>query len=148
MHWNIFNMPDVVWFLKINILLHNLLYLVTKNVTQYNKRYILSAFEKKMRFFHYLTEDLTSFPMIKFIKIEVILLKVQLFQSVPFPFILFLFCKLFCSLSQNKLGRQDVPFVVLGHICREISTNIPRIIEEFFWINMRNSENKLILNNI
>ena len=36
-----------------------------KQMTQYNNRYILSTFwEKKMRFLHYLTEDLTSFPMI------------------------------------------------------------------------------------
>ena len=56
----------------------------------------------------------------KFIKIEVILLKVQLLQSVNFLLSsLYTFYTLFCSLSQNELGRQDVPFVVLGHICCE-----------------------------
>ena len=45
-------------------------------------------------------------------KIEVILLKIQVLQSVNF----LLFYTLFCSLSQNEAGRQDVPFVVLGHI--------------------------------
>ena len=43
-----------------------------------------------------------------------ILLKLQLLQSV-FYFILFLFYTLFCSFSQNKLSRQDVPFIVIGH---------------------------------
>ena len=38
------------------------------------------------------------------------------FYKVEFPFIFFIFYTLFCSLSQNKPGRQDVPFVVLGHI--------------------------------
>ena len=33
-----------------------------------------------------------------------------------FPFIFLIFCKLFWSLSQNEPGRQDGPFVVLGHI--------------------------------
>ena len=33
-----------------------------------------------------------------------------------FPFNFFIFYTLFCSLSQNKPGRQDVPFVALGHI--------------------------------
>ena len=37
-----------------------------------------------------------------------------------FPFIFFVFYTLFCSLSQNKPGRQDVPFVVLGHKCKLI----------------------------
>ena len=58
-------------------------------VTQYNNRYILSTFQK----------------------IEIFVWKCE------FPFIFFIFYyTLFCSLSQNKPGRQDVPFVVLGHI--------------------------------
>ena len=32
------------------------------------------------------------------------------------PLIFFIFYTLFCSLSQNELGRQDVPFVVMDHI--------------------------------
>ena len=39
------------------------------------------------------------------------------FTKSVFPFIFFTFCTLLCPLSQNQLGRQDVPFVVLGHIC-------------------------------
>ena len=39
------------------------------------------------------------------------------FTMCEFPFIFFiLFCTLFCSLSQIKPGRQDVPFAVLGPI--------------------------------
>ena len=38
------------------------------------------------------------------------------FTKCEFLFIFFIFYTLFCSLSQNKPGRQDVPFVVLGHI--------------------------------
>ena len=38
------------------------------------------------------------------------------FTKCEFIFILFIFYALFCSLSQNKPGRQEVPFVVLGHI--------------------------------
>ena len=35
-----------------------------------------------------------------------------------FPFIFFIiFYTLFCSLSQNELDRQDVPFVAMDHIC-------------------------------
>ena len=37
-----------------------------------------------------------------------------------FSIIFFLFYTLFGSLSKNKLGRQDVPFVVLGHIYTQI----------------------------
>ena len=33
-----------------------------------------------------------------------------------FPFNFSIFYTLFCSLSKNKLGRQDVSFVVMGHI--------------------------------
>ena len=38
------------------------------------------------------------------------------FTKCKFPFIFFIFYTLFGSLSQNKPGRQDAPFVVLGHI--------------------------------
>ena len=38
------------------------------------------------------------------------------FTKRVFPFIFFIFYTIFCSFSQNKLGRQDVPFVVMGHI--------------------------------
>ena len=40
------------------------------------------------------------------------------FTKCVFPFIFFIFYTLFCLLSQNKLGWQDVPFVALGHICK------------------------------
>ena len=80
-------------------------------MTQYNKRYILSTYEKKIEInyarFNKLSNDA------KVVKNEVILLKVHFLQST----LLFnlLFYTLFCSLSQNKLGQQYVPFVVLGH---------------------------------
>ena len=54
---------------------------------------------RKLRCLHYLTGYLTSFT------------------KCDFPFIFFIVYTLFCSLSQNKPGRQDVLFVVLGHIC-------------------------------
>ena len=38
------------------------------------------------------------------------------FTTCEFPFIFFIFYTLFGSLLQNKPGRQDVAFVVLGHI--------------------------------
>ena len=38
------------------------------------------------------------------------------FTKWIFHFILFIFYTLFCSLSENELGREDVPFVVMGHI--------------------------------
>ena len=37
-----------------------------------------------------------------------------------FSFIFYIFYTLFCSLSQNKPGRQDVPFVVLGKLVKHI----------------------------
>ena len=37
-------------------------------------------------------------------------------DTLAVPFILFIFYTLFCSLSQNELGLQDAPFVVLSHI--------------------------------
>ena len=84
-------------------------------VTQYNKRYILCTFEKIEIFvlsnwrFNKISNNT------KFIKLEGIILKIQVLQSVNF--LLFsLYLTLFCSLSQNEAGRQDVPFVVLGHI--------------------------------
>ena len=53
----------------------------------------------------------------KFVKNEVIPLKVQLLQSVYFLlFSWYLTHHFVLSQSQNKLGRQDVPFNVLGHI--------------------------------
>ena len=91
-------------------------------VTQYNKGYYLSTFEKieifalSYRRFNKLSSDT------KFIKIEVILLKIQVFQSVNF--LLFPLYFTHCSLSQNKPGRQDVPFVELGHICLKLMKNI------------------------
>ena len=66
----------------------------------------MSAIEKldfcniSNRGFNKLSNDTT------FIKIEVILLKIQFVQNVncELPFILFIFYTLFCSLSQNKPG--------------------------------------------
>ena len=98
-----------------------------------HKRDILSTFEQieifafSNRRFKKLSNDT------KFVKIEMILLKVKLLQSVYFllfslyythyfvhylrinladKMYLFIFYTLFCLWSQNKLGRQDVPFVV------------------------------------
>ena len=60
----------------------------------------------------------------KFVKIEVILLEVQLLQSVYFLLFSLYFPHYFVqSLSQNELGRQDVPFVVLGHIYNNNNNN-------------------------
>ena len=90
-------------------------------VTQYNKMYTLSTFEKVEMFavsnrgFNKLSNDT------QFLKNEAILLEIQQFTKSIFPFIYFIFCTLFCSLSQNKHGRQDVPFVVLGHLRLPIS---------------------------
>ena len=77
--------------------------------------YILSTFDNIEIFalsnrFNKLSSDT------KFVKIEVILLKIQVLQIVNFLLFIFIFYTLICSLSQNKPGRQDVPFVVLGHI--------------------------------
>ena len=84
-------------------------------VTQYNKRCILSTFEKTEIFalsnrrFNKLSNDT------KLVKIEVILLQVQVLQSVNFLLFSFYILHTVWSLSQNKPGRQDEPFVVLGH---------------------------------
>ena len=51
---------------------------ILTNVTQYNKRYIWSTFDK-IEIFAYKLSNYT-----KFVKLEVILLKVQLLQSVYF----------------------------------------------------------------
>ena len=48
----------------------------------------------------------------KFVKIEVKLSEIQHLQSLYFLLFSLYFAP--CPLSQNKLGRQDVPFVVLG----------------------------------
>ena len=85
-------------------------------VTQYNKRYILSTFEKYEIFVLSNSRFNKLSNYTKFIKIEVILLKIQVLQKCEFPFIFFIFYTLFCSFFQNKSGRQDVPLVVLGHI--------------------------------
>ena len=53
--------PTLVWLPK---MYSRKLELVTSYVTQYNKRYILSTFEKIDIFALNLTGDLTSFPMI------------------------------------------------------------------------------------
>ena len=111
-------------------------------MTQYNKRYILFVFDKieilassNMRF-NKLSDDT------KFVKIEVILLKIQVLQSVNF--LLFsLFYTLFGSLSQNKPGRQDVPFVVLGH---KYSTSvILAILGVSFYANAKNASISKVL---
>ena len=79
-------------------------------VTQYNKRYILSTFEKieifalSNRRFNKLSNDT------KFIKIEVMLLKIQVLQSVNY----LLFYTLFCLLSQNNVWPTRCPFCCTG----------------------------------
>ena len=83
-------------------------------VTNTTKKCILSTFVKveifamSNRGFDKLSNDT------QFLKIEVILLEIQLLRSLHFSFIFFIFCTLFCSLSQNIPVRQD--FVVLGHV--------------------------------
>ena len=77
-------------------------------VTQYNKRSILSRFEKieifafSNRIFHKLSNDT------KFVEIEVILLKVQVLQSVNFL--------LFSLYFTHSSVHDKITFVVLGHI--------------------------------
>ena len=87
-------------------------------VTQYIKRDILSSFEKIEIFTLYNRRFLNQ--------------SFQWYQKVlqEFPFIFFKFYTLFCSLSQNKPGRQDVPFVVLGHI-------LPKMHLKAFFHNIR-----------
>ena len=55
------------------------------------------------------------------------LIKIDTFESTTFtkcefPFIFFIFYTVL-FISQNKPGRKDVPFVVLGHICDMIKRN-------------------------
>ena len=47
------------------------------------------------------------------------------FRKCVFPFIFFTFYALLCSLSPHELGRQDVPFVVMGHIIEREPSQIP-----------------------
>ena len=89
-------------------------------VTQYNKRYILSTFDKIEIFAFSIRRFNKLFNDTKFMNIEVILLKYEL----NFSFIFFIFYTLFCSLSQNKPGRQDVPFVVLGNMLSPCSRSM------------------------
>ena len=60
--------------------------------------------KKKIRFLHYLAEDLTSFT--KFVKIEGTLSEIPHLQILYFLLFFQIFCTLFCPISQNKLGRQ------------------------------------------
>ena len=79
------------------------------NVTQYNKRYILSTSEE-VEIFALSNRGLDKlYNDTQFQKIEMRLLKIQLLQSLYFCLFSLLFCTLFCSLSHN------VPFVVLGY---------------------------------
>ena len=77
------------------------------HVTPFHQRFILSTF---------LTIYIFALPNrrfdTQFLQIRGLLLKVQLLQSVYF-----LLFSLFCSSSQIQLCRNDVPFVVMGHIC-------------------------------
>ena len=50
-----------------------------------------------------------------------------IFTKSIFAVIFFIFCTLFCSLSQNKLGWINVPFVVLDHIFSKIIEKYLRI---------------------
>ena len=52
----------------------------------------------------------------KVVKIEVILLKIQVLQSVNFLFFSLYFTHCFVHHFKMNPGRQDVPFVVPGHI--------------------------------
>ena len=82
------------------------------NVTQYNTRYILSTFEDIEIFALYNRRCNKLFNDTKFIKIGVILFENTSLTMCEFILIFFIFYTLFCSLSQNKPGRQNVPFVV------------------------------------
>ena len=71
-----------------------------------------------MRCLHYLTDILTSFPMIpNSWKIEGKLSEIQQLQSLYFLLFNLYFTLYFVHYLRHKLGRQDVPFVVSGHIC-------------------------------
>ena len=70
---------------------------------------------KKLRLFAlYITEDL-AFQWYQIHKKWSDTLENTRFSKCEFIFTLFTFYTLFCSLSENKPGRQNVPFVVLGH---------------------------------
>ena len=66
----------------------------------------VESFAKSNRGFNKLSNNT------QFLKIEVIILEIQLLQQLYTA-------QYLCSLSQNIPGRQDVPFVVLGHIYLE-----------------------------
>ena len=58
--------------------------------------------------------------------LKLIILEIQLLQihKLILYFLLlslYLFCTLFFHRSQNNLGRQDVPFLVLGHIFQHLT---------------------------
>ena len=76
-------------------------------------------FLRKLRFLIFalnLTEDLFNklSSDTKFIKIEVIHLKIQVLQSVNFFLFSMYFTHCFVHYLRHKPGRQDVPFVALG----------------------------------
>ena len=103
-----------IGFFKIDIR-YLLLWLVTyvPNTTKGNSCLFLkkkSDFALYNRRFNKLSNDT------KFVKIEVILLKVQALQSVHFLLFSLYFTHCFVHYLRHKPGRQDVPFVVLGHI--------------------------------
>ena len=77
-----------------------------KVVTQYNQRYILSNFTSRG-----LNKLSNNTQFLKILEIQ------HLHCMYVFPFIFSIFYTLFCSLSQNKPDRLDVPFVVLDRIC-------------------------------
>ena len=90
-------------------------------------------------FLQYLTEDLSSFPMIPtlFLNIEVILLEIYKHYII--------FCILFCS-SQNKPDWQDVPFDDIWRF--SLSPQVPcwpyhqylliwRVTYPYFWMAIR-----------
>ena len=82
-----------------------------KYVTQYNKRYILSSFEKieifalSNRRFNKLSNDS------KFIKIEVILLKIQVWQSLNF--LLFSLYFTHCFVHYLRINLADKMYLLL-----------------------------------
>ena len=86
-------------------------------MTQYNKRYILSTYWENWDFCIIQQEIEQAFQWYQIHKNRSDTFENTSFTKRDFPFIFFIFYKLFCSLPQNKHGRQDVPFVVLGHIC-------------------------------
>ena len=77
---------------------------------------------RKLRFVHYLTDELTSFPYdTKFINIEVILLKIQVLQSVNFHLFSLYFTH--CFAHYLRINLADIMSLLLYWVMTYMHTN-------------------------